>query len=190
MNDSLTDLWAQQHRDAAPPTAAELARAGARLRRRVLLRDTTEYAAGLIAAAIFVRMAAQSTDWDVRIACAAIVLGTGITMWNLWRRRPRAPEAALGVSALDFHRGQLVAQRDALASVWRWYLAPPLPGMILLLLARGRGATEHMPLWSAVAVCALSALVVAGVFWGIHRLNRAAAARVQRAIDALDRGEI
>jgi len=34
------------------------------------------------------------------------------------------------------------------------------------------------------------AIPVVAIFWGIHRLNRAAARRLQAMIDALDRGRV
>jgi hypothetical protein len=190
MTDPIAGLWAQQHQDATPPSAADLARAGARLRRRILVRDLTEYIAGLVGVGAFLNIAVQTPDWGVRIACAAIILGTGLVMRNLWRRRPTALDAAFGAPGIAFHRAQLVAQRDMLASVWRWYLGPLVPGMVLFVLATTRASAEHMPLWTAIVGGGIAAAVVSVVFWAIHRLNLAAARRLQKIIDALDRGEI
>ncbi|MCX8474988.1 MAG: hypothetical protein MT490_04235 [Sphingomonas sp.] len=190
MTDPIADLWTQQHRDAVPPDAEALARADARFRRRIRRRDAIEYVAGLLGASVFVVAAIQIPDWGVRLGCAAIILGMLVVLRNLWRRRPRAPDAALGAPSLAFYRATLVAQRDAVASVWRWYIAPPVPGILLLLLAILRVSAEHRPLWTAILAMVLTALPVVVVFWGIHRLNLAAAHRLQGMIDALDRGEV
>lgn len=190
MTDAISHLWAQQHRDAVPLDADALARADTRFRRRIRRRDSVEYIAGLLAAGVFANMALQTPDWGIRIACVAIILGTAIVMRNLWKRRPNSPGSSLGTSSLAFYRATLVAQREALASVWRWYLAPPVPGMVLLLLAVLRASAEHMPLWAAFLAIGLTATPVVAIFWGIHRLNRVGARRLQTMIDALDRGEV
>lgn len=190
MNEPLAQLWADQCRDAAPPDAESLARADARLRRRIFRRDAIEYAAGLFAAGVFVNTGLQTPDWGVRIGCAAIVAGMVAVLVNLWRRRPRPPAEALGASMLDFHRAQLTRQRDILASVWRWYLAPLAPGMALFLLAVVRVAAEQLPFGTAILGGTIAATVVAAVFWGIHRLNLRAAKSLDAKIEALDRGDI
>lgn len=190
MTDSIATLWAQQHSEAAPLDPDALAHADTRFRRRIRRRDTIEYVAGLLAAGAFVLTAVRTPDWGIRIGCAAIILGMAIVLRNLWRRRPKAPDIALGAPSLAFHRAQLMAQRDSLASVWRWYLAPAVPGMVLLLLAVLRASAEHMPFWAATLGVGLTALPMIGVFWGIHRLNSAAARHLQTMIDALDRGEV
>jgi hypothetical protein len=190
MTDPIADLWVQQHSDAVPLDAETLARADTRFRRRIRRRDSVEYIAGLLGAGVFAHTALQTPDWGIRIGCIAIILGAGIVMRNLWKRRPMSSVATLGTPSVAFYRATLVAQRDALASVWRWYLAPPVPGMILLLLAVLRASAEHMPLWAAFLAIGLTATPVVAIFWGIHRLNLAGARRLQRMIDALDRGEV
>lgn len=190
MTDSIATLWAQQHKEAVSLDAGALARADKHFRRRIARRDAIEYIAGLITAVIFSGMAVQIPDWGIRIGCITIILGMLIVLRNLWCRRPGAPDVALGTPSLAFHRAQLVAQRDSLASVWRWYLAPVVPGMAVLLLAILRVTAERMPFWAALLGIGLTALPVIGIFWGIHRLNRAAARRLQGMIDALDRGEV
>jgi hypothetical protein len=190
MTDSITNLWAQQHTDAAPLDAEGLARADRHFRHRIRRRDTIEYVAGLLASGVFVNTAIQTPDWGVRIGCAAIILGALVVLRNLWKLRPKPSGSALGASSLAFHRANLVTQRDALATVWRWYLAPVVPGMVLFLLAVLRASAQHMPFWAALLVIIGVALPVAGVFWGIHHLNRVGARRLQAMIDALDRGEV
>lgn len=188
MTDSISALWVQQHQDAVAPDPAALAAADARLRRKLWRRDAIEYAAGALGMGIFVHTGIQSGDWGVRLACAAILLGMGVTLYNLWRRRPRPP--AFEASGTDFYRALLVAQRDATATVWKWYIAPVVPGLVLFVIAIALAASAFMPLWRSALVMGVTALPVAGVFWGIHRLNRGAARRLQQMIDALDRGEI
>lgn len=190
MTDPISTLWMQQNRDAAPLDSEALARADTRFRRSIRWRDGMEHVAGLLGIGVFAHTAVQVPDWGVRVGCAAIIVGVLIVLRNLWGLRPMRPGSALGTPSLSFHRANLVRQRDALAGIWRWYLAPVMPGIVLLLLAVLRVSAQHMPLWAAVLAIGLAALPIAIVFWGIHRLNRIGARRLQTMIDALDRGEV
>lgn len=190
MTDPISDLWTRQHQDARPPSPEALVRAHARLRRRIWWRDALEYVAGTIGIAAFVNVAVKAPDWGIRIGSAAIILGMLVVFANLWRRRIRAPDDALAGPSLAFHRAQLVAQRDALASVWRWYLGPLVPGMAIFLAGVAHSAAGHMPLGAALLGAGAAALPIAAVFYGIHRINRFAARRLQHRIDALDRNEL
>ncbi|MHA6719941.1 hypothetical protein ACX40Y_10890 [Sphingomonas sp. RS6] len=185
MNDRISSLWRDDACDARPPDPAAMAAAEARLRRRVRRRDAIEYVAGGIGAATFVWIGWSAPEPLLRLACGMIVIGTAFTLWNLWRRRPKAPDP--GLTSAAFYRMQLVAQREALASVWRWYLAPVVPGMLLFLLATGEVIGRTLPLRHVLFALATAGLPAVAVFVGIHLLNRRAARRVQSAIDALDR---
>ena len=92
MSDPFITLWTAQEHDARGLSHDELARRSRLLRRRVLRRDLTEYAAGLFVMVAFGWMAVAIPFWTMRIACAVTLLGTAIVMWNLWRRRPRDVE--------------------------------------------------------------------------------------------------
>jgi len=185
MSDPIVTLWTAQHQDARGPSPAELAERARVLRRRVWRRDATEYAAGALAAAAFAWMGLASPDWGVRIACLVQVLGVLVVMRNLWTRRPTDDPAALDRDALSHLRALLTEQRDALASVGRWYIGPMLPGMILFLAAVSRVTATKTGWGPALIVAALAAAIVCGVFYGVLRLNRHAASMLDSQIAAL-----
>lgn len=186
MSDPFITLWTAQAQDARGLSHEELARRSRLLRRRVLRRDLIEYAAGLFVMVAFGWMAVVIPFWSMRVACAITVLGTGIVMWNLWRRRPRDDAAALAQDAHAYYRAQLVAQRDALASVASWYIGPFLPGMILFVAAVGHKSVQVMPLTAALAPIALVTVSSAAVLWLVLWLNRRAARTLDQQIAALD----
>ena len=186
MSDPLITLWTAQQRDARGLSHDELARRSQLLRRRVLRRDLTEYAASLFVIVIFGSFALSAANWPMRIACLVTILGTCVVMWNLWRRRPKDDPAALAGDALGYLRGQLIAQRDALASVARWYLGPFLPGMTLFVAAMAHESAQTMPLAAALAIGGVGAAVIATAFWYVLRLNRRAARALDQQIAALD----
>lgn len=186
MSDPFITLWTAQAQDARGLSQEELARRSRLLQRRVLRRDLIEYAAGLFVMVAFGWMAVVIPFWSMRVACAITVLGTGIVMWNLWRRRPRDDAAALAQDAHAYYRAQLVAQRDALGSVASWYIGPTLPGMILFVAAVGHKSVQVMPLAAALAPIALVTVSSAAVLWLVLWLNRRAARTLDQQIVALD----
>ncbi|MDK2767257.1 MAG: hypothetical protein KYX69_06005 [Sphingomonas sp.] len=185
MSDPIVTLWTAQHTDARAPSPAELTERARVLRRRVWRRDATEYAAGALAAGVFGWMGLASPDWGVRIACLVQIAGLLVVMRNLWTRRPVDDPAALDRDALSHLRALLTAQRDALASVGRWYIGPMLPGMILFLGAVSRVTATNTGWGPALIVAALAAAIVCGVLYGVLRLNRHAARTLDDQIAAL-----
>jgi hypothetical protein len=86
-------------------------------------------------------------------------------------------------NCLQFHRGELERQRDLLRSVWKWYLAPLVPGMLPVYVGSALARPEHASraLWGLAGTVA--------VFVLIGDLNRRVANRLQARIDALERSE-
>ncbi len=114
------------------------------------------------------------------------MLGTLLVLWNLHRQARRASAEEVQSAAAswrDFHRAELVRQRDALRSVWLWYLAPMLPGMLLLFAGSSQVLSGG---WPALVSFGLVAAFVGAVFVTIGVLNSKAAKRLQEEIEALD----
>ncbi len=91
-----------------------------------------------------------------------------------------------GEALIDFHRGELTRQRDALRSVAVWYLAPFFPGVILLFLGRWFQAhASHRPVGLDHLIIVLCGVIIA-LFWlVVWLLNQRVAERLQRRIDEL-----
>jgi hypothetical protein len=115
-----------------------------------------------------------------RLGAALVVAGTLVVMWQLNRRASsRVVPADLGGACLQFQRDELVRQRDALRSVWLWYLVPLLPGLVVFMWGMQRGSAHH-PFEMLVDGFMLAVFVTIAV------INRRAAAKLQRQIDILD----
>ena len=84
-------------------------------------------------------------------------------------------------SSLQFYRRQLERQRDLTASVWSWYLAPLVPGLLLFAVSSALGDPHPRKL----IVLALFYGFSAGLFIFIWKLNARAARCLQRLIDEL-----
>lgn len=184
--DPLKQAWQASAQDAALPALPDI-RAGAdRFHRVIRRRNLIEYAASVLVVGFFGFGAASGLIKDPIAQTGAwlIVLGTLFVVWQLHRRGSAIapPEAEAARPILVHQRAQLVRQRDALASVGLWYLAPFVPGLMLVMLApafrHGIGAI-HAGAWIAVGV---NIAMFAGIWW----LNRHGARRLQKAIDEID----
>lgn len=181
-------IWAADDAHLPPLSPADLRGRDARFRRRVRRRNLVEYVAGGVVVALFGAIGARAQDGLFRIACAAIVLGVVAVLFSL-RRRGAAHRPDDAVPVRDHYRAELSRQRDALASVWRWYLAPLVPGLALLFAARWREVAGDVGIGVANARILPAIVVTIGVFGGIHWLNRVGARRLDGEIAKLDESD-
>ena len=173
-------LWrAQALTPLQPLPPQELAEKAAKLQGIVSRRNRREVIAAAVAAPVFLFYAGFFPHWLTKLGALLCVAGLGVVVWQLLQRASARPlPQALAANLLAFHREELVRQRDALRSVWLWYVAPLVPGLALFLCGRQVENGRWDP-WPFVAVALLTVAVVL--------LNRYAARRLQRDIDALDR---
>jgi hypothetical protein len=118
--------------DTAPLQEAELARRARHFQRRIARRNFLEYAAALLVCVGFGFYLWKFPDPLMRLGSVLTIAGILVVVWQLRQRASsRAlPGAESALPSRDFHRAELVRQRDALRSVWLWYVAPLVPGML------------------------------------------------------------
>lgn len=179
MDDDARLLWREQAVPALQPLPADALAAQARqLQYTVGRRNRRETVAAALVAVVFLAYAWVFPHWLTKLGALLTVAGVGVMLWQLRRRASvRSAPEALGASLLQFHRAELARQRDALRAVWRWYVAPLVPGLALFLCGRQIENGQWRP-----GVFVATAAVLAGVVW----LNHRAARRLQREIDDLD----
>ena len=194
MNDPASNdaksIWQNQETEGTTVTLDDIRKRAARFQKRIRNRNLREYIASVVVIAAFAFVAWQTPGWMIKSGSALIVAATIFVAWQLHRRgRAQAvPDGATAGGLLAFHREELVRQRDAVRSVWLWYLLPFQPGMALLMLGRyfqvhvpGRTlATDHL-------IIVFSSIVIALVFVIIMLLNLWGAARLQNRIHELDK---
>ena len=184
--DTARHAWQSSGADAALPALAELRTGADRFHRLIRRRNAIEYAACVVVTLFFGygALAGRIKDPIAQTGAWLIVLATVFVAWQLHSRASASqPPAADAARPIIVHqRAQLVRQRDALASVGLWYLAPFAPGLALMVLApvirHGLGALGA-GIWIGVAV---NVAVFGGIWW----LNHRAAKTLQCAIDDLD----
>lgn len=186
MSDPFVDLWKEQPVVSAVINADVLKNLSKSLRRRLLVRDAIEQTAGLLAMLIFIDIAWLSGDPIVCIAVAIQACGILAVMHNLWRRQ-RVPPALYAETSLAFHLALLTRHRDAVGSVWRWYLAPLLPGVIAFSLALAHVTAREAGRFWLLPIMAIIMLVPGAlIFVGVDWMNRRAARCLDREIALLE----
>lgn len=180
----LMRLWREQ--PARPETfdVEALRRRAERFDRGVRRRNLREYVAAILVAAATIYFAVVRDEPVTRLGCLVTLAGTAIAVWQLHRRTAvdmRDP-VRLAAPLATHYRDELCRQRDALRSVWLWYLLPLLPGPELMLL--GRHLAGHLPIAKVSDLAIFLLMPVVGLL--VLLLNLHGARRLQRRIDALD----
>jgi hypothetical protein len=190
-DEDLRSLWASDPGPLPPPPSPDAlaARAGS-LRRAVLLRNASEAGAAALVVVAFSLIALRATHAPLlRVACGLILAATASILWKLRTQGsnlPPPPADAPTQAHLDHLRASLTRQQALLAGVPRWYLAPFAPGLGCFLVSTLiESPLAHAPPALRCLVGGLFSLLVIAVFGGIAWLNRAAARKLAREIEAL-----
>ncbi|WP_263418421.1 hypothetical protein [Terriglobus albidus] len=158
--------------------------------RRIFWRNVREYAAGAVVIAAFTRYEWKFHGLLVRLGSGLIIAGTLYVMYQLHRRASLRPAPAdMGLSpCIEFHRKTLERQRDALQTIWSWYLLPFVPGLTVFVVGSilDRWAAHPENLEHLILNSLGPSAIMAAVFLVAWRLNRRAAARLQAQIDELN----
>jgi hypothetical protein len=188
-NDDIRSLWQAQGSADAPLTLEELRKQGAKFRTTIARRNRREYVAIALMVPYFSYFAWTAQLPLMRVGNGLLAAALLYMAYQLHRRA--SASAALGEmawqSCLAFHRAQLERQRDALRGIWSWYLGPLIPGFVTIAIAIA------IPLFhKSIRAGLLSFIWVvfpAVVLWQVARINKGAAAKIQRQIDELESAE-
>jgi len=138
---------------------------------------------GVAIAAFFIIPVVSSPNWALRIGWAlasAYGLYVAVVVWK--SQTPPMPESLEFDTALAHYRGELERRRRIIQTLWRWYLMPMVPGMLLIVAgATIEAAKRGRPLWPALIFIAL----MAGMGVVIHLSSQGWARKLRIRIDAL-----
>lgn len=160
----------------------------ARFQSRVRNRNWRELiVAGLLVVA-FSWIAWITPALFVKLGAALIIAGLiyiSVAL-NTKARAGSAGDLAAANSWADFYRGELARQYTALRDIWRWYLAPLVPGMVVFMAGAAFTPDNPAPFFAKAIIFVLGMGFVALVFWGVYWLNITAARQLKTEIDKLD----
>lgn len=181
------ESWRSAATGAPLPPLDELRTRADKFRRKIQRRNWIEYAAGAFVIACFGLGIFLAPLLAMRMGCALVVGGTCVVLWQLHRRGSplNPPEHGGQLTLLEYRRRDLMRQRDALDSIFVWYLLPLIPGLAVLMAA----PLFSLPFseWQMPSASALPGLVFPPlVFVAIYALNKWAARQLQKDIDEIE----
>jgi hypothetical protein len=188
-HDPLQKLWTQQTQEPFTMSLADVHLHAQRFQSRIRNRNMIEYVAAATVVAVFGWTAVTVPEPIVRAGAGLIMAGALYVCWQLYRLGRAATRSELAAGAQSwaaYHRGELVRQREALHTVWSWYLAPFVPGMVVFLAGVSFTETNPAPLAARLAVFLAGAGLMAAVFAVIAWLNAQAVKKIDAQIAALD----
>jgi hypothetical protein len=175
-------LWQTQPTEQMRMSVEDLRARARKIKKKVDRRNLREYAAAVLVVILVVLFGMRETNVTVFIGGWVMVLGVLYVVYHLQRfgsARSMPSDLALK-DCLEFHRAELVRQRDLLRGVWRWYLLPIVPGFAIIQIGRAIERSDWRPL-------VLSAVIFVSLFVLIGKLNDRGARKLQRIIEGLDR---
>jgi|GEM_PF-322036 len=170
----LTMPWVHQSSLQQPLTVENLPQQACTFQKAIWWRNARESAVALVLILVQARDAWSSEHWSEAAGNLLLIAGMSFVLYYLqFRAAPRrVPEGDIHVLQ-QFHRREVLRQRDILRAIPWWYLLPLIPGMLVDLAQRGET--------SAPAIVGL-----AGVLLLVWRLNVWAANWLDRQLRDID----
>ncbi len=180
-------LWQDQPVEGIKMSVEEIRRRAGKFERRIRRRNLREYVASLLAAGLFVYFFATSHDLLQRVT---FVLFFAAMLWIVvaLHRKGSAktmPDGVDTLTGLRFYRAELERQHEVVKGMWRWYLAPMVPGFVVYTIGHAL-KVPHPAAWAGLA---LMDVIVAGMFYFVWRMNMKAARCLERTIEELRSAE-
>ena len=174
-------LWRNQEMESYPVSLEEIRSQARRFQSQVRWRNLREYLASVVVVVVFGYFFFIMDDALLQLAAALTIAGSLYVCYQLQKRgSARKLPAEPGLkTCLEFHRTELVQQRDLLREVWRWYLLPFVPGFSLFFASQVMQAP-----WTRWGIFLVWFVIL---FVGIGMLNQWAARRLQREIEVLEK---
>lgn len=180
-------LWQDQPVEGIKMSLEELRRRAGKFERRIRRRNMREYVASLIAVGLFVYFIATAHDWLQRVTDVLFIAAMLWIVVALHRKgsAKSLPEGVDTLSGLRFYRAELERQYQVVKNVWWWYLAPMVPGFVVLTIGYG-WMHPHPAGWVKIVVMDVA---VTGLFVWVWRMNQKAARCLERMIQELKSAE-
>ena len=180
-------LWQSQTAEYDAMTLADIHLKARTFQAKVRGRNMREYIACVVVVLFFLPALFQHQSWLMQAAGAWTIAATAFVAWQLHRRGSAKATPEAGQGLVDFHRQELMRQRDTLRSVAVWYIGPFIPGLVLMMSGRWfQSHAPHRPIAFDHAMILTASVIVLLVWLAIWLLNQWGAERLQRRIDELD----
>jgi len=184
LQNPVQEIWQNQPVEGIKMSVEEIRRRAGKFERKITWRNRREIVGCLIVSGLFIYFMIGADQLLFRISyglfiAAMIWIAIQLHRKGSIRSLPAGLEAA---SSLQFFRQELEHQRDAIRNVWPWYLAPMVPGYVVLTIAFA--VTFPRPVrWTGIAAFDVFVILI---FIAVWKMNLRAAKCLQRKIDELD----
>lgn len=178
------DLWQSQTEEEMNMTLATIRSKALKLQTKIRRRNAREYVSlvlGVIVYGVFVWILPGVLT---KIGAVLTLAGMCFSVYQIYRNgsSQEVPVDSSAGDCLEFHRRQLVRQRDMLRKVGPRQIGPVMPGFSVFFA--GVWASEVDDMRSAI-VMAITGVLAVFVFGFIYWLNVRAANKLQQQIDSL-----
>jgi hypothetical protein len=185
-DDPAKQAWQSSVEIAGAPPLEEVRKGANKLYLIVKWRNRIEYVACAVAIVVFGYYFFTLPHIAHKVGSVLVVAASIFAPWQLHRRASAvSPDMAGTMPIYVFLRDQLVRQRDALKTIFSWYILPFVPGLALMIAGNGldpKIEAAGPPIW--VRWLALVGMVaIVGVIWW---LNQVVARRLQKRIGEID----
>ncbi len=180
-------LWQSQTAEYDAMTLADIHVKARRFQTRISRRNAVEYVACVFVVLGFLPSLLRQGSWMMQAGSGLSMAAAVLVAWQLHKRGSArtTPEPSQGL--VDFHRRELIRQRDAIRSVGVWYIGPFLPGMALIMLGRWFQAhNPHRPIAADHVTILIGGGIAGLILLAVWLLNLNGARQLQRRIDELD----
>jgi len=182
----MRNVWQSQRTEGIHMSMEEIRGRARKFQKRIHWRNGREYVAALAVSVYFGFELWRAHGLMTQVGFGLLIAGLAYMVWQLHRRgSARDVPAELGLAnGVDFYRRELARQRDLVRSAWSWYIAPVVPGLLLVTAGFARTNPRHVQ-HPVLSMCLFDAFA-AVFFLLIWQLNRSGARRLQKRIDELD----
>jgi hypothetical protein len=180
MSDEFQDMWQGQNPEPFHMPLEVIRARAVKLQRRVKFRNFREYGAAALVLPFCIRWTWTLSNPVMRAGAGMMVICLLYVVYQLYKR---GSSREIAGDCLEFHRRELERQRDAVSSVWRWYLGPMVPGLLVMTLGslyHNNSIRHTWFVWVYLVVCGF-------FFYLVGKLNQRGARKLQEQIDELDR---
>lgn len=179
-------LWQAQPKTYAPITLAEIHRRARGFRRDALRRRIASWVSVALAIVAMSWRLMKVTSWMMQLGAALTLVAVLFVLWRWQQINAVGPLPDEGEALVAAYRSNLVRLRDARRNIALWFIAPALPGMVLLVLGRWfQRHTTGLPIPLDHLIVVLVTTIV-GLSLALSYLwNQRQADQLQRKIDEL-----
>ncbi len=186
-NNSVLELWQSQPVEGVKMSVEEIRNRANKFENKIVRRNRREIVGCFVVSVLFLYFLVDTPYVVFRISYGMFILAMIWIAIQIRRKGAvnRLPAELGASSSLQFFRAELERHRDVLKNVWPWYLAPMLPGYIMMSIGYAITFPQRVRWFGVLAFDLFTVLL----FIGVWKMNARAAQCVQRSIDELDAAE-